>query len=178
MKTMRKNSVTLALLSLGVFVLPVLLSLAVPVAQAKPADTRLQEGLYAEEIEGDLGAAIKIYEQIINDKSAEDTYVARAMYRLGLCHVKKNDEKLVSKAREIVNEFFLHSVNAFYDETDSIGRRYARQDEAGTPWCLTVDYQSLDDDTITIRYRDTMEQERISIADAVKTVEEKLRTKA
>ena len=93
MKTMRKNSVTLALLSLGVFVLPVLLSLAVPVAQAKPADTRLQEGLYAEEIEGDLGAAIKIYEQIINDKSAEDTYVARAMYRLGLCHVKKNDEK-------------------------------------------------------------------------------------
>jgi len=92
--------------------------------------------------------------------------------------LKKNDENLVAKAREIVQEFFLHSVNAFYDEKDSIGRRYARQDEAGTPWCLTVDFQSLDDDTVTIRDRDTMAQERISVDEAVKTVESKLRAKA
>jgi glycyl-tRNA synthetase len=51
----------------------------------------------------------------------------------------------------------------FYDESGSVGRRYRRQDEAGTPFCLTVDSQTLDDNTITVRYRDTMQQERITI---------------
>jgi glycyl-tRNA synthetase len=51
----------------------------------------------------------------------------------------------------------------FYDESGSIGRRYRRQDEAGTPFCLTVDTQTLNDNSITVRYRDTMQQERISI---------------
>lgn len=51
----------------------------------------------------------------------------------------------------------------FYDESGAIGRRYRRQDEAGTPFCFTVDYQTKEDNTVTIRYRDTGEQERISL---------------
>ncbi|MCP4600057.1 MAG: glycine--tRNA ligase [Proteobacteria bacterium] len=87
----------------------------------------------------------------------------------------KKDEWLTSKAREIVKTFWASSVNAFYDEKDAIGRRYARQDEAGTPFCLTVDGQTKEDDTVTIRYRDDMRQERIKVADAVDIVLKKMR---
>jgi glycyl-tRNA synthetase len=52
-----------------------------------------------------------------------------------------------------------------YDETANIGKRYRRQDEIGTPFCVTVDYESLDDQQVTIRYRDSMEQDRIPISD-------------
>jgi len=58
---------------------------------------------------------------------------------------------------------------AFYDESGSIGRRYRRQDEAGTPFCVTVDGQSIEDGTVTVRDRDTLEQDRVS-ADALRTV--------
>jgi len=54
---------------------------------------------------------------------------------------------------------------AFYDESGSIGRRYRRQDEIGTPFCVTVDYQTLEDQTVTIRERDSMKQERINISE-------------
>jgi glycyl-tRNA synthetase len=87
----------------------------------------------------------------------------------------KKDEWLTGKAREIVREFWGGSVNAFYDEKDAIGRRYARQDEAGTPFCITVDGQTREDDTVTIRYRDDMRQERIRVAEAVEVVERKVR---
>ena len=51
--------------------------------------------------------------------------------------------------------------STFYDQGGAIGRRYRRQDEAGTPFCLTIDYQSKEDGTVTLRYRDSMEQVRI-----------------
>jgi glycyl-tRNA synthetase len=54
--------------------------------------------------------------------------------------------------------------NVVYDEKDAVGRRYRRQDAAGTPFCITVDHQTLEDDTVTLRYRDTMEQRRIPVA--------------
>nr|HPL01833.1 His/Gly/Thr/Pro-type tRNA ligase C-terminal domain-containing protein [bacterium] len=54
---------------------------------------------------------------------------------------------------------------AAYDESGSIGKRYRRQDEIGTPFCVTVDYDSLKDKTVTIRDRDTMKQERIKISE-------------
>ncbi|MDE7129133.1 MAG: glycine--tRNA ligase, partial [Alistipes sp.] len=53
--------------------------------------------------------------------------------------------------------------NVAYDEKDSIGKRYRRQDAVGTPLCVTVDHQTLEDNTVTVRHRDTMEQERIAI---------------
>ncbi|MEG0162936.1 MAG: His/Gly/Thr/Pro-type tRNA ligase C-terminal domain-containing protein, partial [Mucinivorans sp.] len=55
--------------------------------------------------------------------------------------------------------------NVQYDEKDSIGKRYRRQDAIGTPLCVTVDHDSLDDHCVTIRHRDTMTQERVAIAD-------------
>jgi glycyl-tRNA synthetase len=78
------------------------------------------------------------------------------------------------RGREIVKEFWRHSVNAFYDEKNSVGRRYRRQDEAGTPYCITVDGQTKDDDTVTIRERDTMKQDRIKVEEAVKVVRDRL----
>ena len=67
---------------------------------------------------------------------------------------------LPEKARMIMNEMKF-DFNCQYEEKDSIGKRYRRQDAIGTPFCITVDHQTLKDDTVTIRYRDTMEQDRI-----------------
>ncbi|MGQ1785237.1 glycine--tRNA ligase [Saccharicrinis sp. GN24d3] len=83
---------------------------------------------------------------------------------------------LPEKAREIVNTLKF-DYNLQYDEKDSIGKRYRRQDAIGTPFCITVDHQTLEDNTVTIRYRDTMEQERIVIADLEKILEEKVSMK-
>jgi glycyl-tRNA synthetase len=71
---------------------------------------------------------------------------------------------LPEKAREIINELkFDFTVQ--YDEKDAIGRRYRRQDAAGTPYCITIDHQTLEDNMVTIRDRDSMEQERVAIGD-------------
>jgi glycyl-tRNA synthetase len=61
-----------------------------------------------------------------------------------------------------------------YDVTQSIGRRYRRQDEIGTPWCVTVDFDSLEDDAVTVRDRDTTEQVRVPIADLVATLRRRM----
>jgi glycyl-tRNA synthetase len=60
--------------------------------------------------------------------------------------------------------------STFYDQGGAIGRRYRRQDEIGTPYCITVDYQSKEDRTVTLRYRDSMEQVRIRIEDIADTI--------
>ncbi len=71
---------------------------------------------------------------------------------------------LPDKAREIVNELKFDFAT-HYDEKDSIGKRYRRQDAIGTPFCITVDHQTLEDNTVTLRERDTMAQTRVSIDD-------------
>lgn len=71
---------------------------------------------------------------------------------------------LPEKAREIMDALKL-DFNMQYDEKDSIGKRYRRQDAIGTPFCITVDYDTLQDNTVTIRHRDSMEQERVKISD-------------
>ncbi len=82
----------------------------------------------------------------------------------------KNKEPLVSKAQEIVN-FLRPHMNVFYDESGAIGRRYRRQDEIGTPFGVTVDFETLGEkdaalrDTVTLRERDSMKQERVAIKD-------------
>ncbi|MGK0358799.1 MAG: glycyl-tRNA synthetase [Bradymonadia bacterium] len=83
--------------------------------------------------------------------------------------VKKNG--MPEKGREIVQGFLAKGIAATYDEQHAIGKRYRRHDEIGTPYCLTVDGQTLEDGTITIRDRDTMEQRRIPVADAIAEVE-------
>jgi len=76
--------------------------------------------------------------------------------------VKKDG--LPELAREIIADLQWEH-NVFYDEKDAVGKRYRRQDAAGTPFCITVDHQSLEDKTVTIRHRDSMEQERVAITD-------------
>ena len=71
---------------------------------------------------------------------------------------------LPEKAREVLAQLQLHH-NVQYDEKDAIGRRYRRQDAIGTPLCITVDHDTLEDHAVTVRNRDTMQQERIAIAD-------------
>jgi glycyl-tRNA synthetase len=66
------------------------------------------------------------------------------------------------------------SFMCFYEEKDAIGRRYRRMDAIGTPFCVTIDHQSKEDNTVTIRYRDTMVQERIALADVKQLVMEKI----
>lgn len=98
---------------------------------------------------------------------------ALAPVKCAVLPLLKNNEELVAKAREVFNALKF-SFNCFYDEKDAIGRRYRRQDEIGTPYCLTIDHQTLEDNTVTIRERDTMRQERISIAEAEKIVSERI----
>ena len=62
-----------------------------------------------------------------------------------------------------------------YDEAGSIGKRYRREDEIGTPYCITVDFQTMEDNTVTVRDRDTMEQIRLPISDLEKFIEEKIK---
>ena len=73
---------------------------------------------------------------------------------------------------------FKHEINIVYDEKDAIGRRYRRQDAIGTPYCITIDHQTLKDDTFTLRDRDSMEQKRIKINQLKKIVEDELTLKS
>ena len=76
---------------------------------------------------------------------------------------------LPDKAREIVNDLKFDFAT-HYDEKDSIGKRYRRQDAIGTPFCITVDHQTLEDNTVTLRERDSMEQTRVSVDDLHKLI--------
>ena len=67
-------------------------------------------------------------------------------------------------AQEIMDDLKF-DFNVTYDEKDAIGRRYRRQDAVGTPFCITVDHDTKEDQTVTIRHRDTMEQTRVKISD-------------
>ena len=80
---------------------------------------------------------------------------------------------LPEKARAIIDELKF-DFNCQYEEKDNIGKRYRRQDAIGTPYCLTVDHQSLEDNTVTIRDRDTMQQERVAIANLSKIIGDKV----
>ncbi|MFR0677110.1 glycine--tRNA ligase [Dysgonomonas mossii] len=86
---------------------------------------------------------------------------ALAPIKLAVLPLVKKDG-LPEKAREIIDNLKF-DFKCQYDEKDSIGKRYRRQDAIGTPYCVTVDHQSLQDNTVTIRYRDTMQQERVAI---------------
>jgi glycyl-tRNA synthetase len=75
------------------------------------------------------------------------------------------DDSLISISETIDNDLRDCGVSTSYDESGTIGRRYARMDEIGTPFCITVDHETIDNKTVTIRYRDTTKQKRINIDD-------------
>jgi len=77
----------------------------------------------------------------------------------------RNKKKIVRLAKEVHRFLLEHRIASFFDSTGSIGKRYRRQDELGTPYCITIDYESLEDKTVTIRDRDSMEQIRINFSE-------------
>ena len=95
-----------------------------------------------------------------------------APVKLAVLPLLKKDG-LPEKAREIVNDLKFH-FNTHYDEKDTIGKRYRRQDAIGTPYCVTVDHDTLKDNCVTLRFRDTMEQERVSIDQLRDIIEDKV----
>jgi glycyl-tRNA synthetase len=85
----------------------------------------------------------------------------------------KNKKEIVEKAKSIrrkIQNFW----NVYYDESGAIGRRYRRMDEVGTPFCLTIDFKSIEDDSFTIRYRDTTKQIRMHESELLHFLEENL----
>lgn len=92
---------------------------------------------------------------------------AIAPIKVAVSPLLKNKPELVKKARE-VHKLLKKEVgrgNVMWDDNGNIGKRYRRQDEIGTPYCVTIDFQTLEDDTVTVRYRDTTKQERTSVND-------------
>jgi len=85
------------------------------------------------------------------------------------------DERLVKIANELDRNLRDKGIETYYDDGGSIGRRYARMDEIGTPFCITIDHDTLDDKTVTIRYRDTTKQIRKKIEEVASYIIEKIR---
>jgi glycyl-tRNA synthetase len=103
-----------------------------------------------------------------------------APIKCGIFPLLKNNAPLVAKAKEIVDLLRLH-MTIFYDESGAIGRRYRRQDEVGTPFGITVDFETLGEkdhsllNTVTLRERDSMKQERVTIKDLPEILSSRIR---
>src|SRR5256885_6587225 len=115
-------------------------------------------------------------ETVTDEKGKSETRIVMRFHprmapvKVGVFPLLKNNEQLVSKAREIV-AMLRPQMNVFYDETGAIGRRYRRQDEAGTPFGVTIDFETLGEkdaalrDNVTLRELDSMKQERVLVKD-------------
>lgn len=114
-----------------------------------------------EEVKGEKRVVMKFHPDI-------------APVKVAVLPLSKN-EKLAPLAREVWQQL-AGEYKTEYDETQSIGRRYRRQDEIGTPLCVTVDFDSLDDKSVTIRHRDTMEQQRVKISDLGQVIRDQLKS--
>lgn len=96
---------------------------------------------------------------------------AIAPYKVAILPLQKNiNEKALELYRQLSSKFM-----CMYDEAGSIGKRYRRQDEIGVPFCVTIDFDTLEDGTVTVRDRDTMEQIRIPLADVEKYIEDRIK---
>lgn len=121
-----------------------------------------------------------IHSAYTEEKVGEETRVVLKFHpdiapvKVAVLPLSKN-EKLVPLAKEVW-QILAGNYRVDYDETQSIGRRYRRQDEIGTPLCVTVDFDSLDDKAVTIRHRDTMKQERVGIDQLLTTINDQLQT--
>jgi len=110
---------------------------------------------------------------VLCDSYAEDTEKGRTLlklittlspYKAAIFPLVKNKPELVAKAQEVFTSL-VGKINVSWDDRGNIGKRYLYQDEIGTPYCITVDYQTLEDGTVTIRHRDTAEQERVLLSE-------------
>ena len=104
----------------------------------------------------------------LNDKVVLSLPVSLAPSHVAVFPLVSNKEEIVKKSKEVL--CMINYFDLVYDDSGSIGKRYARMDEVGVPFCVTVDHQTLEDDTVTIRDRDTAEQKRISLKDLCKVL--------
>jgi len=113
-----------------------------------------------EEVEGEIRVVLRFHPEI-------------APIKVGIFPLVKKDglPEIAIKIEKELREFY----TTFYDESGAIGRRYRRMDEIGTPFCITVDYETKENDTVTLRYRDSMQQERVLIKDLVSFIKEKIK---
>lgn len=117
-------------------------------------------------------------EEVVNAKGQTDKRVLLALdprlapVKVAVLPLSRN-EKLSPKARELANVLRKHW-NIEFDDAGAIGRRYRRQDEIGTPFCVTFDFDSLEDHSVTVRYRDTMKQDRVPCEKLVEFLTEHL----
>ena len=93
-----------------------------------------------------------------------------APYKAAVFPLVKNKEEIVSKAKEVYNMLVDAGISTAWDDRGNIGKRYYSQDEIGTPSCITIDYETLEDNTVTIRDRDTMEQKRVKIDEVLSNI--------
>ena len=124
-------------------------------------------------------------ESVTDEKGKSETRIVMRFHprmapiKVGVFPLLKNKPELVGKARE-VHALLKPHMMAFYDEGGAIGRRYRRQDEAGTPFGVTIDFETLGErgeelrDTVTLRHRDSMKQERVKISDLLPRIQEQL----
>ena len=85
-----------------------------------------------------------------------------APYKAAVFPLVKNKPEIIEKARGVF-DMLAAKMGVVWDDRGNIGKRYFYQDEIGTPFCITVDYQTLEDNTVTVRERDSMQQERVSL---------------
>ncbi len=131
-------------------------------------------------IEPSVGVGRAMLAFLIDSYSEQDSRVLLklhpklAPYKVAVFPLLANKEELVSKARGIYESLKLEMMVVF-DDRGNIGKRYLYQDEIGTPWCVTVDFQTLEDETVTVRDRDTTKQERVKIGNLENYFKEKLK---
>jgi glycyl-tRNA synthetase len=163
---------------------------------AKAYFEKIEKGLYTPHvIEPSAGAdrlALALLtlaydeEEVTDDKGNKETRIVMRFHpriapvKVGVFPLLKNKPDLVNKALEVRDMLRPH-MNVFYDEGGAIGRRYRRQDEIGTPFGVTIDFETLGEkgeelrDTVTLRDRDSMKQERVAIKDLPQLIPSKIR---
>lgn len=98
-----------------------------------------------------------------------------APYKVAVFPLLANKPELIEKAKQTFKDLRTTGLNIAWDERGNIGKRYYSQDEIGTPWCVTIDHQTLEDDTVTVRDRDTTKQERVKISELDNYFKERLK---
>jgi len=117
-----------------------------------------------------------LVEETLDNGSTRDVLrlpPALAPVKVAIMPLKRNNEELVGRAKEIYNRLRL-SFNCTYDDTGSIGKLYRRQDATGTPYCVTVDFDTLENGNVTLRERDSMQQEVVSVDRLEEIVKDKV----
>ncbi|MBI4919448.1 glycine--tRNA ligase [archaeon] len=110
--------------------------------------------------------------KILNDKTVLSLPTSLAPLHAAVFPLVTNKEEVVNKAKEVMQK--LNYLDVVYDDSGSVGKRYARMDEVGVPYCITIDHQTVEDNTVTIRDRDTTEQKRVKIEEISKKMHDLL----